>query len=84
MQEGREREEASPIGIPVPSRLTPREITACERFSLHVWGVTLFDYEPSHNGRHGYGCADCLEALRARDAEVERVRQVRQPWELAA
>jgi hypothetical protein len=72
------------LGIPVPSRLTHDEILACERFSLAVWGVTLFEYEPSHNGRHGYACELCLETLRARDAEIERVRSIQQPWERQA
>lgn len=72
------------MGIPVPQRLTADEIEACERFSLVVWGKGLFDYEPSHDGRHGYGCNGCLEHLSARDAESARVRRIPQPWEHAA
>jgi hypothetical protein len=72
------------MGIPVPSRMTSDEILAAERFSLAVWGVTLFEYEPSHNGRHGYACSHCLETLRERDSERERAQSIRQPWELAA
>lgn len=72
------------MGIPVPERLTHDEITACERFSLAVWGQPLFEHEPSHNGRHGYACPGCLETLRSRDAERERVHSIHQPWELAA
>ena len=72
------------MGIPVPSRLTADEIDACERFSLAVWGVVMFDREPSHNGRHGYGCEFCLDHLRERDAELERVRAIPQPWDARA
>lgn len=70
------------MGIPVPPRLTQTEIAACERFSLHVWGVGMFDHAPSHNGRHGHTCDLCSPVLTARDAERDRV--IRQPWELAA
>lgn len=70
------------MGIPVPQRLTPEQADACERFSLAVWGVLLFDREPSHNGRHGYACPDCLPILAERDTELERVRSIAQPWEL--
>jgi hypothetical protein len=69
------------MGIPVPSRLTGEQVEACERFSLHVWGVPMFDHAPSHNGRHGYGCGHCLPVLAARDAECERVRRIPQPWD---
>jgi hypothetical protein len=72
------------VGVPVPSRLTREQIIACERFSLAVFGAPMFDREPSHNGRHGYGCEHCLPLLRERDAELERVHEIRQPWELAA
>jgi hypothetical protein len=72
------------LGIPVPSRMMPEEIQAAERFSLLVWGVPMFDHAPSHNGRHGYGCEPCHRVLAARDAETERVRNVRQPWDVAA
>lgn len=70
------------MGIPVPSRLTDEQIDACERFSLAVWGVLMFDREPSHNGRHGYACALCAPVLAERDAERDRVRHIAQPWEL--
>lgn len=69
------------MGIPVPSRLTEDEIQACERFSLAVWGVGMFDYTPTHDGKHGYGCNACLSTLRERDREQERVRSIPQPWE---
>lgn len=70
------------MGIPVPERLNAEQIASCERFSLAVWGVGLFDYTPTHDGKHGYGCSACLETLRARDAE--RARTIRQPWDTAA
>lgn len=79
--------EVPALGIPVPSRLTREQIEACERFSLAVWGVTLFDHEPSHNGRHGYACPDCVGALeeqRRLAAEARRKRQIQQPWEMVA
>jgi hypothetical protein len=71
------------MGIPVPSRMTPEEIDAADRFSLLVWGKVLFDREPSHNGRHGYTCEFCVSALEEqRVAAEERLQPVRQPWEL--
>jgi hypothetical protein len=66
------------MGIPVPAGLTPEEVDDCDRFSLLVFGTLLFDREPSHNGRHGYGCEFCHSVL----AELEQAaRPVRQPWE---
>lgn len=72
------------MGIPVPSGMSDEQILSCERFSLLVWGKTLFEYEPSHNGRHGYACEECVAALEARDAELERIRAIPQPWEAKA
>jgi hypothetical protein len=69
------------MGIPVPSRLTPDEIDACERFSLAVWGVLLFDREPSHNGRHGHTCPACSLVLADCEAEADRLHGIRQPWD---
>ena len=68
------------MGIPVPSKLTPAETDACDRFSQAIWGKPLFDREPSHNGRHGLGCEYCLPVLVAQ----ERVEPAPQPWELRA
>jgi hypothetical protein len=66
----------------VPSRLTPEQIDACERFSLAVWGVPMFDRETSHNGRHGFTCELCAPVLAELEAERERVRAIPQPWDL--
>jgi hypothetical protein len=72
------------VGIPIPSGLTAEQIDSCERFSLAVFGSLMFDRSPSHNGRHGYACELCLPVLAERDAELERVRSIAQPWEAKA
>lgn len=69
------------MGIPVPARLNREQINACERFSLAVWGVPMFDREPSHNGRHGHGCTFCAPILAAAEHAPARIRQ---PWDVAA
>lgn len=71
------------MGIPVPSRLTPAEVDACDRFSVLVWGKLLFDREPSHNGRHGYACEHCWEYLKAFEDALEARKSPPQPWEHA-
>lgn len=72
------------MGIPAPSALTSDQIDSCERFSLAVFGVGMFDYTASHNGRHGYGCEFCLPLLAERDRELERVHSIAQPWQAKA
>lgn len=70
------------MGIPLCSRLTREQIDSCESFALAVFGAPMFDFQPSHNGRHGYGCEHCLPLLRERDVELERVHSIAQPWDL--
>jgi hypothetical protein len=67
------------MGIPIPTNLTAEQVEACERFSVLVWGKLLFDREPSHNGRHGYGCEYCHPILAEHEA---RQNVAPQPWEL--
>jgi hypothetical protein len=67
------------LGIPVPAGLTADEIAAIERFSVCVWGRTLFDHEPSHNGRHGWNCPACVPVLEDRRLRLER--KISQPWD---
>lgn len=68
--------------IPRVSGLTAEQALACERFAIKVFGARMFFDEPSHNGRHGYACEQCLPVLAARDLEQERVHAITQPWEL--
>lgn len=83
------------MAIPVPSRLTDKQIVACEAFARRVFGGPMFDHAPVHRGQHiGRNYPDCLRCLEVvaaehdarqeRASEIRRIRSIAQPWDRAA